>query len=74
MKNERLQNHLELLRHNGLAVTLYWSDGQNGVVADGYDNVGALVLSARGSSRKDALARLIDQAKYRRPELLERAV
>ena len=69
MTNELIQNQLSTLRHNGLVVSLYRNEQR--CVADGYDHHGELILSANAGTRKDALARLIDQARHRRPELLK---
>ncbi|MFW5653748.1 MAG: hypothetical protein ACOC0P_06850 [Planctomycetota bacterium] len=68
MSNQSILDALDRLRENGLVLAMFRSGHM--CVADGYDEHGNLILSARGETRRDALMGLISRVRYQRPELL----
>lgn len=68
MTNRMILEAMDRLRDNGLVLALFRSGCV--CVADGYDEHGNLIITARGETRRDALLGLISRVRYQRPELL----
>lgn len=70
MSNDLIQKGLDLLRTNGLILSM----GRDGdlSIADCYDIHGKLVLTVCGSSRKAALCELIEEIRHKKPGFLNK--